>query len=237
MANNSTFSTLLIAISIALAGYFIGNTMYNSKVALNTAEAKGLAERRVKSDKANWTISFTTSGSNQTAISDLYSSAEKDQETIIDLLKDNGFSDKEISVGVIDYNRRVYRDDNQKIVDESIWLSGSINVETNNVDIVNKVRGKVNKLIAKGISISNGQPSYHFTRLNEIKPEMLSEATKNARIAANEFAENAGVEVGGIRDARQGSFFIRDAGEDYGDTQKIEKEVRVVTTITFYLTE
>ena len=73
--------------------------------------------------------------------------------------------------------------------------------------------------------------------LNEIKPDMLREATKNARIAANEFAENAGVKVGGIRDARQGSFYVRDAGSDYGDTSKIEKDVRVVTTITFYLTE
>jgi len=66
---------------------------------------------------------------------------------------------------------------------------------------------------------------------------MLSEATKNARIAANEFAKNAGVKVGGIRDARQGSFYIRDVGEEYEDTKKIEKTVRVVTTITFYLTD
>ena len=66
---------------------------------------------------------------------------------------------------------------------------------------------------------------------------MLREATKNARSAAIEFAENAGVSVGGIRSARQGSFYIRDAGEDYGDTKKIEKDMRVVTTITFYLTD
>ena len=64
---------------------------------------------------------------------------------------------------------------------------------------------------------------------------MLQEATKNARIAANEFASNAGVKVGGIREARQGGFIIRDIGEDYGDTKKIDKDVRVVTTITFYL--
>jgi len=76
-----------------------------------------------------------------------------------------------------------------------------------------------------------------FTRLNEIKPAMLREATKNARIAANEFAENAGVKVGGIRDAHQGGFSIRDVGESHGDTAKIEKDVRVVTTITFYLTK
>ena len=66
---------------------------------------------------------------------------------------------------------------------------------------------------------------------------MLKESTKNARLAANEFAANAGVQVGGIRSARQGSFIIRDVGENYGDTAKIDKDVRVVTNITFYLTK
>ncbi len=98
-------------------------------------------------------------------------------------------------------------------------------------------RASVNKLIGQGLNIENQPPAYLFTQLNEIKPAMLKEATTNARIAANEFAKNAGVTVGGIRSARQGSFFIRDAGEKYGDTEKIEKDVRVVTNITFYLTE
>ena len=66
---------------------------------------------------------------------------------------------------------------------------------------------------------------------------MLREATQNARIAATEFAENAGASVGRIRNARQGGFIVRDAGEEYGDTQKIDKDVRIVTTITFYLTD
>jgi hypothetical protein len=102
---------------------------------------------------------------------------------------------------------------------------------------VSKVRASVNALIAQGLHIENRPPAYRFTKLNEIKPEMLREATQNARIAANEFAENAGVKVGSIRSALQGSFFVRDAGEEYGDTVKMEKDVRVVTTITFFLTE
>ena len=61
--------------------------------------------------------------------------------------------------------------------------------------------------------------------------------TTNARIAANEFASDAGVRVGGIRDAQQGGFVIRDVGSEYGDTRSIEKDVRLVTTITFYLAD
>ncbi len=130
-----------------------------------------------------------------------------------------------------------YRDENQNLVDEAHKLTGTISVESDKVEQVSKVRSNVNKLIAKGIDIENQAPAYYFTKLNEIKPAMLSEATKNARIAANEFAKNANVKVGGIRSAVQGNFFVRDAGEQYGDTAKIEKDVRVVTTITFYLTE
>lgn len=145
--------------------------------------------------------------------------------------------ESEIQLGVLDYEYFEFRDDNQRLVDQTHTLVGNISVETGKVELVGKVRTNVNKLIAQGINIENQAPAYRFTKLNEIKPDMLREATKNARIAANEFAENAGVDVGGIRSARQGSFFVRDAGEEYGDTAKIEKDVRVVTTITFYLTE
>ncbi len=231
------FLGLFVAIGLAIAGYYVGQTLYNAKVALNTAEVKGLAERRVKADRVNWTVSHRVSGKSREEIPALYQEAEKHQQAIIDLLKSNNFEDAEIQVGVFNYQYLEYRDENQRLVDESHILAGSISVESNKIEQISEVRGKVNKLIAEGIDIDNGTPAYRFTGLNEIKPEMLSEATKNARIAANEFAKNAGVKVGGIRSATQGSFFIRDAGEEYGDTTKIDKDVRVVTTITFYLTD
>ena len=242
MSNNNNqgslfFVGLFIAVGLALGGYFIGNMMYNSKVALNTAEAKGLAEKRVKADRANWSISFDVAGTLKADVPNLYQKAEQQQETIIQMLKENGFNDDEIKPGVISYSQQEYRDYSQKVVDQKHVLTGTISIETGQVDLVSKVRANINKLIAQGIDIENRAPSYHFTKLNDIKPEMLKEATKNARLAANEFAENAGVEVGGIQTARQGSFYVVDAGEEYGDTQKIEKDVRVVTTITFYLTD
>ena len=231
------FLGIFLAAGVATGGYFIGQTMYNAKVALNTAEAKGLAERRVEADRANWQLIFKVEGNKREEIAALYKKAEQQQETIINLLKENGFDEDEIEIGVIDYNQQEFRDENQVLVDQKHQLIGSIGVETDKVRLVSKVRAGVNKLIAQGIDIQNQAPAYRFTKLNEIKPDMLREATKNARLAANEFAENAGVKVGGIRSARQGGFYIRDAGEEYGDTVKIEKDVRVVTTITFYLTD
>ncbi|HED34629.1 MAG TPA: SIMPL domain-containing protein [Gammaproteobacteria bacterium] len=227
----------LLSAGIAVAGFFISQTIYNAKVALNTAEAKGLAERRTKADRANWDILFTVSGARREDLPELYEKAEKQQKIIVDLLTESGFNEKEIRLGVLDYQSQQFRDDKQKVVDEIHSLVGDISVETDKVDLVSVVRSKVNRLIAQGIAIENRPPAYRFTRLNTIKPDMLREATRNARLAANEFASNAGVKVGGIRSARQGSFYVIDAGEEYGDTAKLEKDVRVVTTITFYLTD
>lgn len=240
MSNNnygSIFLGLFLGIGLSICGYFISQTIYNSKIAVNTAEAKGLAERRVQANNANWKLIFRVSSNQKEQIPQLYADAEERQKTIINLLKENGFKDNEIEIGVIDYNLREFRDENQNLVDQKHLLVGSIIVDTEQVGLVSKVRANVNALIAQGIDIDNQSPAYSFTKLNDIKPEMLSEATKNARIAANEFAQIAGVTVGGIRNARQGNFLIRDAGENYGDTNKIEKDVRVVTTITFYLTD
>ncbi|MDH4054459.1 MAG: SIMPL domain-containing protein [Gammaproteobacteria bacterium] len=227
----------IISLGIAAAGYFVGQTLYNSQVGINTADVKGLAERRVESDRAYWRIQYTVSGEDKNAIPALYEKSKEDQSKIVSVLLASGFDAEEVSPGVVDYNRLEFRDDNQKLVDEKYVLTGSIEVETAKVRQVSAARAKLNELIALGIDIRNNAPSYYFTTLNDIKPEMLKEATTNARLAANEFAANAGVSVGGIRSAVQGGFIIRDVGDNYSDTQKIEKDVRVVTTITFYLTE
>ncbi|MCH9694522.1 MAG: SIMPL domain-containing protein [Gammaproteobacteria bacterium] len=234
---NTLLPALVISIGIAAAGYFIGQTMFNSKVGINTAEVKGLAEQRVQSDRAFWQIRYAVSGDDQDAVPELYEKSKSDQSKIVSLLLESGFDATEVTPGVVDYSRQEYRDENQNLVDVKYHLTGTISVETDKVRLVSDARSKLNELIALGVDIQNNAPSYYFTSLNEIKPEMLKEATTNARLAANEFAANAGVEVGGIRTARQGGFIIRDVGESYSDTAKIEKDVRVVTTITFYLTK
>ncbi len=228
---------LIIAIGIAAAGYFVGQTMYNSKVGINTAEVKGLAERRVEADRAFWRIQYTVSGQDESAIPALYERSKQDQARIVALLLESGFDDAEVSPGVVNYQRREFRDEDQKLVETRFLLTGTIEVETEKVQLVSGARAKLNELIAVGVDVRNNAPQFYFTKLNEIKPEMLKEATRNARVAASEFASNAGVEVGGIRSARQGGFIVRDVGDDYNDTNKIDKDVRVVTTITFYLTD
>ncbi len=224
---------IVLALGIALGGYFVGQVLYNAK--LNTAEAKGLSERRVYADLAHWDINYGVKGNQFSSIKDLYKSAEFDKSKIISVLRENGLNDNEIKIGVINYDRKEFRNEDQVLVDTDHILSGSISVETMKVDLIPKVRTKLNQLLAQGIAVHNNQPRYTFNGLNKIKPQMLKEATANARIAAGEFAKVAQSKVKGIQSAKQGNFYIRDVGEDYTDDRKIEKDVRVVTTISFYL--
>jgi hypothetical protein len=230
-------ASLLLSAGIAAGGYFVGKTLLNAKTGINTAEVKGLAERRVEADRANWTIRYTVSGGTALDVAKLYARSNADQARIVALLRASGLDESEVAPGVIDYQKQEFRDESQRLVEERHVLTGSIDVETGKVRLVAVVRAKLNELIAQGIDLQNNPPAYRFTKLNEIKPAMVKEATTNARIAANEFAADAGVKVGGIRDAQQGGFIIQDVGQPYGDTAKIEKDVRLVTTITFYLTE
>lgn len=241
MKHSAVIGSIIIGFFLCLGliggGYFIGQTMYNAKVAINIAEAKGLAERRVKADRAEWQIDYSVASANIGNVAGLYEDAKRSQRAIIQNLEEVGFDSDEIQIGVINKRYQEFRDENQRVVDQRFTLRGSISIETDKVDLVSTARSSVNELIAQGHNINNNNPSYRFTALNDIKPDMLSEAAQNARIAANRFAEDAGVNVGRIKEARQGAFIIRDVGSDYGDTQKIDKDVRVVTTIKFYLAD
>ena len=228
---------ICLAGGMASAGYFVSQTIYNSKVALNTAEAKGLAERRVRADSATWSVGFGVAGRSRSELPALYQTAEAHQARILALFRDAGFAEAEITVEPLDYSYDTRRNRDQVVVEETHKLLGQIKLQTDRIEAIAPLRAEVSRLIAQGIDVWPQQPAFHFTRLNEIKPDMLREATRNARIAATEFAENAGVTVGGIRQARQGGFYIRDAGSEHSATDRVEKDVRVVTTITFYLTE
>ncbi len=235
LERNLLLAAICLATGIAVAGYFVSQTLYHSRTGVNTAVVKGLAERRVKADRAIWRVQYTVTANDEVDMADLYARSEREKQEILTVLAASGFADAELRPGVINYHRIEYRDDAQRLVDARRVLSGHIEVETSRVALVAPARARLNELIARGIEVTNNQPSYYFTSLNDIKPAMVREATRNARVAAEEFAGNAGVQVRGIRDARQGSFVIRDAGSEFGNTSKIEKDVRVVTTITFYL--
>jgi hypothetical protein len=230
-------AALVLSVGIAACGYFVSRTLYNSQVAINTAQAKGLSERIVPADTATWTIGYSVTGKTKDEVPALYKNAESLRNRIHGMLSDAGFEGNEINAEILGYSKQVFRDDNQVVVDESHRIGSAIVVSTSKVEKVAPTRAEVNKLLAEGFDITNYSPSYTFTKINEIKPGMLKEAAQNARIAASEFAQNAGAKVGKIRSASQGGFIVEDASAGESGNSSLMKEVRVVTTIDFYLTD
>jgi len=225
----------LLCIGLALLGYLISGSIIRIKALNRTVTVKGLSEREVPANIAIWPIKFSEAGND---LNDLFSSIQRNNSLIIQFLKNNGFKNPEISISapaIMDRQAQGYADSN-KI---KFRYSGSsiITVYTGNVDSVRKTMKKLVELGKEGIAISgqdyNSKTEFLFTELNKIKPEMIEEATKNAREVAERFAKDSESKLGKIRHARQGQFSInnRDSNTPY------IKKVRVVSTVEYYLSD
>lgn len=236
MENKAKISAaFILAIGIAFGGFFPGYYYYQTHHNSRTVTVKGLAEKDVSADMGIWNLQFTVNGND---LSTTQATIEKQAMEVFKFLQKNGFEVDEISIGRIettDLFSNPYRDasamENSRFI-----LTQSIIVRSNQVQNIAKTIAKSNELISKGIVFSAQNANYFFTKLNEIKPELLKEATQNTNKAAQEFALNSGSSVGKIFQANQGiiSILPRDDANAYEPAQ-IEKRVRVVSTVTYLL--
>ena len=226
---------------MALAGFFIGNGVYQS-VASRTVTVKGLAEMDVVADTAVWSIKFNRVGGD---LAKVQNAIDADIKKTHDFLISNGFKDSELQnlrvqvrdkyAGYSDVERKS-QDSNDRYVIET-----GVMVRSNTVDLVDAVSRKMGNLVRQGVTVTEDYtgPIYIFNGLNDIKIKMIEEATKNATAAGEQFAKDADAKLGKIKTANQGTFSItaRDQVDAWSDNEKqaINKRVRVVSTITFYL--
>ncbi len=227
----------ILACGISLGGFFPGYYYYKTHFDMRTVTVKGLAEKDVKADLAVWNIRFQSTGN---VLATTKKDIEAQEQTIKSFLQKAGFSDDEIIVQGLtmqDAYADAYRDRNS--IPSRYTLNQTLTVRTDKVDLVNSFYPQIGDLVSKGVSFNtygNGV-SYLFTGLNNIKPSMLKQATQNARQAADEFAQNSHSKVGKIRSANQGVFSIlpREEIPDQGEREQINKKVRVVSTVEYYL--
>jgi len=227
-------ASIILSIGIAIAGLFIGNGIKFFRNFDRSVEVKGLAEQMVKSDLATWSINFSVSGDN---LAGLNKTISQNQKLVNDFLVNNGFSVKDIQLGTISVNdnwANQYGNNNEKL--PHYQISNSVSVTTANVDLVAKVSQNAGELVNQGVLVTNNNISYFYNNLNSIKGQMLDQATRNAKVAAETFAKNTGSRVGNIKSASQGVFTIASPdGAIINDTQSINKKVRVVTSIQFFI--
>jgi hypothetical protein len=224
-----------LCVGLMLLGYFIAGGVTKFKALSRTVEVKGLSEREVPANIAIWPIKFRE-GDND--LNNLFSTIQRKNAIILQFLKKQGFAESEISTAapsVVDKQAQEYAGP-EKI---TYRYSGSstITVYSENVDLVRSTMQKLVELGKLGIAITGetyeSKTQFLFTKLTEIKPGMIEEATKNAREAAEKFAQDSKSRLGKIKKASQGQFSI----ENRDSTTPHIKKVRVVSTVEYYLTD
>lgn len=222
-------------IGLAVLGFILGNTVIEFKEYERTVTVKGLSEREYEADIVLWPIQFTAASND---LEQLYSSTEISTSEIQDFLEKNGISSTEISYSspaITDKSAR-QRGDGAK-PEFRYTAVQTVTVYSKNIEGVRAVMGKLSELGKKGIVFTGGgyqsQTEYIFTRLNDVKPEMIAEATRNAREVAQKFAADSESRLGKIKRASQGQFSISSRDRNNPHIKKI----RVVATVVYYLSD
>jgi hypothetical protein len=221
----------IVAIGIVIGGYLLGDGLRRARMADRSVTVRGLAERDVTADLATWTIGYTEQGPELGAVQ---AAVDQDTRAITDFFRRAGFRDQEISTAGVSVNQ--YFDNNRG--QNNVTVRRKLELRTNDVMKARQAFARQFDLIRGGVAIEEGSAMvYSFTKLNAIKPAMIAEATRDARRGAEQFANDSGTEVGGIKQATQGYFSVgaRAGSEGESGSDSPFQKVRVVTTIDFYL--
>ncbi|WP_291138391.1 SIMPL domain-containing protein [Erythrobacter sp.] len=215
---------------MVLGGYLLGDGLLRAKEAERSVTVRGLAERDVTADLATWTISYSASS---TSLAQAQAKARSDTDAIEAFFADLGFP--EDALQPTGANVSSYTNDGIT----TYTVRQRLALRTEDIERAQKAVARQFDLVGRGVFLEEGSGmSYAFTKLNDIKPEMVAEATRDARAAAQQFAQDSGAKVGAIKDATQGYFSIeaRDGNSGgWGQSDSPYKKVRVVTTVNFSL--
>jgi len=226
---------LFIFLGLSALGYLLGNAAIEFKQFDRSVTVKGLSEREYPTDIVIWPIQFTAAGND---LESLYNAIELNTKKIVSFLGNNGINTDEITLSspaITDKSAQQYG--NNARAEFRYTAFQTVTVYSKNIDTVRSVMGSLSQLGKQGIVITGGnynaQTDYIFTRLNDVKPEMIEEATKKAREVAEKFASDSQSSLGKIKRASQGQFSIsaRDKNNPH------IKKIRVVSTVEYYLSD
>ena len=232
MDKGKFFSGLFVMIGLVVIGLHMTGAVGKYRSYDRTVNVKGLCEKEVKADKVIWPVVYKVMAND---IQSIYDQIDANNEIVMSFLNSGGIKTEEISTAVpaisdkyaneYGSNNRTYR-----------YIATSVlTVCTTDVDAVLDLMSRQSELLKKGV-ITGGNNwenpvEFKYEGLNAIKPQMIEEATKNAREAAEKFAKDSDSRLGKIKTANQGTFTIenRDSNTPY------IKKIRVVTSVTYYL--
>lgn len=231
MNGRLSLSVVSLAVAIALAGWFVGDGLFRARASDRYVTVKGFAEREVPADLALWPIVFSVTADD---LGTLQRRVDESRAAIGEFLAET-FSEDEISPSA----PRITDREAQGMLAAGrpgprYVAEAAVTVRTAKIDAVRDALARSGELVGRGVALIRSYEyatQYLFTRLETIKPEMIAEATRDARRAAEQFAQDSGSRVGAIRNAQQGLFSVDDRDAFSPEIKK----VRIVTTIQFFL--
>ena len=233
MDKGKFFSGLFIMFGLIVLGAMLPKAVDKFGSFSRTVNVKGLCEMEVKADKVIWPVVYKVMADD---VQTIYNYTDSNNAKIIAFLKAGGIQDDEITVSLPDISDKYaneYGSNNRafRYISKNV-----VTVCTQNVDAVLALMSKQSQLLKDGVVVAGGTQwenpvEFKYEGLNDIKPQMVEEATRNARETAIKFAKDSGSRLGKIKTANQGTFTITDRDSN---TPYI-KQVRVVTSVTYYL--
>jgi uncharacterized protein len=245
MLDRRTLGAIVVAAGIALAGIFVGYGASKVRASDRYVTVKGVSEREVRADVAIWPINVTG------ADNDLAAAQAKLARSITGVrqfLARQAIDTSNIELagfGASDSHTNIYRA--ERLPENRYILRQTIVVRSSDPERVKAASERIGELASIGVIVSSGAggeyggqgmgPTFLYTKLNELKPAMIAEATARAREAADQFARDSRSSVGSIRKANQGVFEIvgRDQAPGIMSEGQVAKMVRVVSTVEYFL--
>lgn len=225
----SLLAALVLAIGLAAAGWLAAQGMARLRTQDRYVTVKGSAERIVDADLVVWPLPHTVGGND---LAEVQLQLDRNSEAIRQFFEQAGFTAEEIAISPPRLEDRwAYAYGDQR-PPERYRYSTTVTLRTSRVAEALAALRRTGQLVGRGVMIGEGsQAEFDYTRLNDVKPELIAEATANARASAEQFAKDSGARLGGIRTANQGvvSIVDRDQGSPH------VKKVRVVTTVEYFL--
>jgi len=212
-------NTLLIAFAIILGAYFLGTAFKNRNKTQESIKVTGLGETDFTSNLIVWNGTFSKKNS---ILKDAYAELDSDREKIKDYLISKGIKSEEMVFSSITIDKEFDRSyDNYGNLTSSSFtgykLTQSINIESSAVDKVESISRQVSELIQSGVEFYSESPQYYYTKLAELKVEMIAKATKDANNRALKIAKNSNSNLGSLKNASMGVFQIvaQNSSEEY----------------------
>ncbi|MBL7884326.1 MAG: SIMPL domain-containing protein [Bacteroidia bacterium] len=206
----STYSSIVIALAIVFTAFIFSNAFKNRNKSNNYILVTGLGSKDFASDLIVWSGSFIRKSDN---LKNAYAQLDKDREDIKKYMLSKGITAEQMVFSAVDIDKEFDEAyDNYGNKTKSVFtgyrLRQTIQIESNEVDKVEGLSRQVSELINSGIEFYSNNPQYYYTKLAELKIEMIAEATKDASTRAEKIAENAGGSVGNLKNASMGVFQI-----------------------------